>query len=169
MLVLCCYTLKSFFLELQRSKGGLFIFYYSMDLTNLMNSRYIFKAKMGASSAVPYFLFWCCCIKLLGDDVHHWLTVTLLKSTLLFSWDLKIGENIPGTHQVSKKCISVFILPWQVCFWPLHICWILFKRRNAYLGEVKFVICESCGSGGAGGRKWRVFFRADCSGMCYII
>lgn len=55
---------------------------------------------------VPFLMLLNFCVKLPGDDIHHWLPVKFSECAA-FLWKYKNRGEHPrnSTHQVSKKCI----------------------------------------------------------------
>lgn len=113
----------------------------------------VFQGNTGTSRIMSCFLFWCCYIQPLGDDTRHWHAMTIPKSMLLFFRVIKIGENIPGTHYIIKKICFLFSFSPGKCLFEHYVicCAAFFKKLNAYLWEVKWMIFGLCG------KIWGVF------------
>lgn len=127
----------------------------------------VFQGEDGDFLVVPYFFWWRCYVRPLRDEIFYWLVSYTLWENAAFPLRYKNrGEH----HWISyQKCVFLFSFsPGKCLLERCIICYTMaFKKLNAYLWEVKWMICGLCSSGETVGKIWGVFFYADCSEMCY--
>lgn len=85
-----------------------------------------------------------------------------------FSLQIEKRENIPGTHQVSKKCIFSSHSALANTF--LNTTYFAVQCLKTKMSSWrKCMICESCSSGGTVGRIWGVFFSVLIAQGCITL